>query len=249
MRILVLNPNTSTEITDRLAAAARQAAAPGTDHRNRHGDARRSLYCDARRGADRRRDRARNAGGTPPRLRRRDHRRVRRSRPLRRPRTVRYPDRRHGRSLDAHRLHAGAAFRHRDLRARARSLVPGMRRHARPDRTLRRNPHARRSLRSIGDVQDEKENLLAELAGQAALELEADVVILAGAPLAGLAARIARPHPGSGDRSDGGGDQTGRGACRRSGFARRSPGHFAVRTPNRRLVSRKPWPRASSARD
>ena len=43
---------------------------------------------------------------------------------------------------------------------------------------------------SIGNVQDEKESLLAELAKQAALELEADAVVLAGAPLAGLAARI-----------------------------------------------------------
>ena len=45
-------------------------------------------------------------------------------------------------------------------------------------------------FKSIGDVQDEKESLLAELANRAALELEADAVILAGAPLAGLAARI-----------------------------------------------------------
>ena len=43
---------------------------------------------------------------------------------------------------------------------------------------------------SVSDVQDENETLLAELAGKAALELEADVVILAGAPLAGLAARV-----------------------------------------------------------
>jgi Asp/Glu/hydantoin racemase len=45
-------------------------------------------------------------------------------------------------------------------------------------------------FKSIGDVQDEKESLLADLAKQTALELEADAVILAGAPLAGLAARI-----------------------------------------------------------
>lgn len=45
-------------------------------------------------------------------------------------------------------------------------------------------------FKSIGNVQDEKESLLAELAKQTALELEADAVILAGAPLAGLAARI-----------------------------------------------------------
>ena len=45
-------------------------------------------------------------------------------------------------------------------------------------------------IQSIGAVQDEKEGRLAALAQEAALELEADVVILAGAPLAGLAARI-----------------------------------------------------------
>ena len=50
-------------------------------------------------------------------------------------------------------------------------------------------------FKSIGDVQDEKENLLAELANRAALELEADAVILAGAPLAGLAARIKERVP------------------------------------------------------
>jgi allantoin racemase len=43
---------------------------------------------------------------------------------------------------------------------------------------------------SVSDVQDENETLLAELAREAVLELEADVVILAGAPLAGLAARV-----------------------------------------------------------
>jgi len=45
-------------------------------------------------------------------------------------------------------------------------------------------------FQSIGNVQDEKEGLLAALAKEAARELEADVVILAGAPLAGLATRI-----------------------------------------------------------
>jgi Asp/Glu/hydantoin racemase len=45
-------------------------------------------------------------------------------------------------------------------------------------------------FQSIGDVQDEKEPRLVELAGRAAQELEADVIILAGAPLAGLAAKV-----------------------------------------------------------
>ncbi|MCT9069927.1 aspartate/glutamate racemase family protein [Cupriavidus gilardii] len=43
---------------------------------------------------------------------------------------------------------------------------------------------------SVSDVQDEKEALLVALANRAVTEDEADVVILAGAPLAGLAARV-----------------------------------------------------------
>lgn len=46
------------------------------------------------------------------------------------------------------------------------------------------------SFRSISDVQDEKEALLVELAQQAVNEDGADVVVLAGAPLAGLARRV-----------------------------------------------------------
>ena len=43
---------------------------------------------------------------------------------------------------------------------------------------------------SLSDVQDEKEALLVELANKTVAEDRADVVILAGAPLAGLAARV-----------------------------------------------------------
>lgn len=46
------------------------------------------------------------------------------------------------------------------------------------------------SFRSISDVQDEKEALLVQLAQQAVDEDGADVVVLAGAPLAGLARRV-----------------------------------------------------------
>jgi allantoin racemase len=45
-------------------------------------------------------------------------------------------------------------------------------------------------FRSISDVQDEREDLLVDLANRAVTELEADVVILAGAPLAGLAKKV-----------------------------------------------------------
>jgi Asp/Glu/hydantoin racemase len=46
------------------------------------------------------------------------------------------------------------------------------------------------SFASVSDVQEEKEAVLVELANRAVVEDEADVVILAGAPLAGLAARV-----------------------------------------------------------
>lgn len=46
------------------------------------------------------------------------------------------------------------------------------------------------AFRSIIDVQEEKENLLIELANAAVEEDEADVIILGGAPLAGLAAKV-----------------------------------------------------------
>jgi allantoin racemase len=46
-------------------------------------------------------------------------------------------------------------------------------------------------FRDIGDVQDEKEALLVQMCARAVEEDEADVVILGGAPLAGLAARVA----------------------------------------------------------
>ncbi|MGR4869500.1 aspartate/glutamate racemase family protein [Variovorax sp. LARHSF232] len=48
---------------------------------------------------------------------------------------------------------------------------------------------------SVADVQDEKEELLVQLANAAVSEDEADVVILAGAPLAGLAERVKERIP------------------------------------------------------
>jgi len=51
------------------------------------------------------------------------------------------------------------------------------------------------AFRSISKVQDEKEALLVELANRAVREDEADVIILAGAPLAGLAAKVKAKIP------------------------------------------------------
>jgi Asp/Glu/hydantoin racemase len=46
------------------------------------------------------------------------------------------------------------------------------------------------SFTTISDVQEEKETLLIELAQRTIAEDEADVIVLAGAPLAGLAAKV-----------------------------------------------------------
>jgi allantoin racemase len=51
------------------------------------------------------------------------------------------------------------------------------------------------SFGPIGDIQDEKESLLTDLARRAVEEDGADVVILAGAPLAGLAGRVRERVP------------------------------------------------------
>lgn len=51
------------------------------------------------------------------------------------------------------------------------------------------------SFRAISEVQQEKEDLLVELALRAVEEDRADVVLLAGAPLAGLAPRVADRIP------------------------------------------------------
>jgi Asp/Glu/hydantoin racemase len=51
------------------------------------------------------------------------------------------------------------------------------------------------AFRSISNVQEEKEALLVELANRAVHEDEADVIILAGAPLAGLAGKVKSKIP------------------------------------------------------
>lgn len=51
------------------------------------------------------------------------------------------------------------------------------------------------SFASISDVQEEKEDLLVELANRTIVEDEADVIILGGAPLAGLAQRVRHRVP------------------------------------------------------
>ena len=51
------------------------------------------------------------------------------------------------------------------------------------------------AIQHVSAVQDEKEDLLVELANRSVQEDESDVVILAGAPLSGLAAKVAHRIP------------------------------------------------------
>lgn len=50
-------------------------------------------------------------------------------------------------------------------------------------------------FRAISDVQEEKEELLVALANETAATTECDIIILAGAPLAGLAAKVREQIP------------------------------------------------------
>ena len=115
MKILVANPNTSTGVTDRLVAAGKLVASPGTE----------LLPMTAPRGVPYIATRAEAAIGWAVILEmlaeRRgtidaaDHRRLRRSGPGRRARAVRLSGGRHGRGRDAGGLHARPPLRHREL--------------------------------------------------------------------------------------------------------------------------------------
>ena len=63
MRILILNPNTTEAVTSLMLDAGRAVGFAGRRSRGRHGAAGFSLYREPRRGADRRRNRSRDAGG------------------------------------------------------------------------------------------------------------------------------------------------------------------------------------------
>ena len=84
MRILLVNSNTSDIVTEKVAAAARAAASPGTRDRRRHRDVRRARDRHARRARDRRALDDRAGRAACGRLRRGGDRGVLRHRPARR---------------------------------------------------------------------------------------------------------------------------------------------------------------------
>ena len=119
MRILIVNPNTTEEVTSlMLDAGARGGVAGGRGPRD-HCPEGSALHHEPGGGADRRSDRARNVGGGARRIRRRDPRGLRRSGPVRRPRAVRLSRDRHIGGRHADRMHARRTISHRHLRRRA----------------------------------------------------------------------------------------------------------------------------------
>src|SRR5467141_1307041 len=77
----------------------------------------------------------------------------------------------------------------------ARPARPERSRSARSSRQLSRfyhsiNPDRVFGTHTVSDVQEENEELLVKLANRAVTEDDADVVILGGAPLAGLAEKV-----------------------------------------------------------
>lgn len=190
MRILVLNPNTSTHITARLSAAARQAAAPGTTIAT--ATAQRGVPYIATRAE------AQIGGAIALEMLAESHRDCDAAIIA----AFGDPGLFGARELfdipvvgmaEASMLTACMLGRRFAIVTFARALGPWYQEcvdmHGLTGRCagiqMLDDP-----FDSIGDVQDEKEHLLVELAGRAAQDLEADVIILAGAPLAGLAARV-----------------------------------------------------------
>ena len=124
MNILLLNPNTRADITDLMLKVGQRAAAPGTSLTPPHRAAWRALHIDARRSPDRRRGGAGNARGTPRGIRRRDHRGLRRPRPVCRRELFDIPI---VGMAEAAMLTACMAGRRFGLVTFARALVPGSR--------------------------------------------------------------------------------------------------------------------------
>jgi hypothetical protein len=192
MRILLLNPNISVTDADGIRnlrcrfqhAVALADRAAGLPVCFRHG-----------RSADRWRTSTGNTGRTSLRHGCRDHRRLRRSRPVCRARAVRFPGDRHVGSGDADRLHDGTPFRHRHLFA---GSAPGIRDCVEMHGLTGRCSGIRslsKSFSSIASVQAENGDALVDLANKAVDEDGADVIVLAGAPLAGLAAQASSRIP------------------------------------------------------
>jgi Asp/Glu/hydantoin racemase len=103
------------------------------------------------------------------------------------------------------------------------------------------------SFRSIDEVQEEKEAVLVELAQRTVKENAADVVILAGAPLAGLANKIRdrvdvprRWHPGRGRAGRRAGAHQAAQSCGRHLPPARTEGLEGARSGARRC-DRAPW--------
>lgn len=195
MRILVLNPNTSTGITDRLMAAALAAAAPGTE----------LTALTATRGFPyiATRAEAQVGGAVALEMLAEHHHRFDAAIIA----AFGDPGLGGARELfdipvigmaEASMLTACMLGRRFAIVTFARALGPWYQECVESHGLLGRLAGIRMlggAFQSVSDVQEEKEDLLVELAQRAVDEDAADVVILAGAPLAGLAERVKHRIP------------------------------------------------------
>ena len=196
MNILLLNPNTSADVTDLMLGVGQRVAAPGTT----------LIPCTAPRGVPyiATRAEAQIGGAIALEMLAERHREVDAAiiaafgdpGLFAAQRTVRHSRRRHGRGRDADGLHGGTTLCDRHVRAGARSLVRGMRSRARAVGAMCRHPHARRSVRDRCQASRPKRKSCWLNSPSAPIaEDDADVLIFAGAPLSGLAERVADRIP------------------------------------------------------
>jgi Asp/Glu/hydantoin racemase len=191
MRILLLNPNTTEAVTERLAAAARAVAAPGTD----------IIALTAPRGVPYIATRAEaQIGGVVALEMLAEHHRSADAAVIA---AFGDPGLHGARELfdfpvvgmaEAAMLTACMLGRRFAIVTFARALVPWYAECVEMHGLSVRCAGIRMldaAIRSVPDVQEEKQELLIELANRAVDENGADVVILGGAPLAGLAAKVA----------------------------------------------------------
>ncbi len=189
MHLLLINPNISASVSALIEAEARRSASDGTTMI--YGTLRRGLYRNALRGADRRLRRCATCGRASP-ARRRGNRRclgdpglagLREALPC--------PVTGLSEAALASACLMGQRFSIVAVSFAHPRLVPRDRRTQRPHWAAGQHPRAGRTARRHGSVQGDQRTALLAAAERCVRDDGADVIILAGAPLAGLAQRWA----------------------------------------------------------
>ena len=195
MNILLANPNTSQSVTDRIAAVARAVAAPGTEIVAGDRGNRRAIHRHAGGGGDRRTHHDGTDGRARRRLRRRHRGRIRRPGGGGAREAMAVPV---IGMAEAAMLTACMLGRRFAIVTFATAFAPWYRECVEYNGLIARLAALRildAPFSGIDTVQAELEAALVALCCRTATEDEADVVILGGAPLAGMARRVADRVP------------------------------------------------------